>query len=111
MKNPCRNVFLAVCYIQKNKTNLNYLNEFAEFGGPIGPGNSNLKFSSKCFKVFRLHVISHDAFGFMKSNKNIGPGYVFILSKKPIFANSLFLGHITGIACWIVMKKRKNSDH
>ena len=33
---------------------------------------------------------------FLKSNYNVGPSYVYAISKKPIFANSIFLGHING---------------
>ena len=106
-----KNAFLAVCYSLNNEINLRYVNELAEFGGLIGPGNSNFDFFFKFFKVFRLHAIFHDAFGFMKSNYNVGPGYVYAISKKPIFANSMFLGHITGLAYWLVMKFCKSSDY
>ena len=47
----------------------------------------------------------------MKSNYNVGPGYVYAISKKPIFANSMFLGHITGLAYWLVMEFCKSSDY
>ena len=106
-----KNAFLAVCYSLNNEKNLRYFNDLAEFGGLIGPGNSTLDFFFKCFKVFRLHAIFRDAFGFMKSNYNVGPGYVYAISKKPIFANSMFLGHITDLAYWFVMKFCKSSDY
>ena len=108
---PRKNAFLAVCYSLNSEINLRYVNELAEFGGLIGRGNSNLDFFFKCFKVFRLHAIFHDAFGFMKSKYNVGPGYVYAILKKPIFANSMFLGLITGLAYWLVMKFCKSLDY
>ena len=80
-----------ICFNFNNEINLRCVNEAAEFGGLLGPGNSN-----NCFKVFRLHAIFHDAFGFLKSNFNVGPGFVYAISRKPIFANAMFLGHILG---------------
>ena len=106
-----KNAFLAVCYSIDKEVNLHFVNEMAEFGGLIGPGNSFLDRYFTYFKLFRLHAIFRDAFGFMKSNYNVGPGYVYALSEKPIFANSMFLGHITGLAYWFHMKVYKSSDY
>ena len=47
-----KNAFLAVCYSLNNEINLRYVNELAEFGGLIGPGNSNLDFFSNVSKYF-----------------------------------------------------------
>ena len=44
-----KNAFLAVCYTLNKEINLRYVNELAEFGGLIGPGNSNLDF----FQLFQ----------------------------------------------------------
>ena len=52
-----KNAFLAVCYSLKNEINLRYVNDFTEFGGLIGPGNSNLDF----FQMFQTKY-----FGFMQ---------------------------------------------
>ena len=50
-KNTLRkNAFLAVCYSLNNEINLRYVNEFAEFGGLIGPGNSKLDFFVQMFQ-------------------------------------------------------------
>ena len=105
----CKNAFLAVCYSMNNEINLQFVNKFAEFGGLIGPGESKLDHFFKCSKIFRLHAFFHDAFGFMRSTYNVCPGYVYALSEKPFFANSMLLGHITGLTYWIVLKLYKNS--
>ena len=44
-----KNAFSAVWDSLNNEINLRYVNEFGEFGGLIGPGNSNLDF----FQVFQ----------------------------------------------------------
>ena len=83
----------------------------AEFGGLLGPGNSILGKYFKHFKIFRLHAIFHDAFGFMKSNFDLGPGYVYALSHKPIFTNNMLLGHFTGLAYCLLMKIYKTTEY
>ena len=95
-----KNAFLAVCYCLNNEVDIEEINELVPFGGLIGPGNSGLDAWFKHFKIFRLHAIFHDAFGFMRSNFSIGPGYVYALTEKPIFANSMLLGHLTGLSYW-----------
>ena len=50
-----KNAFLAVCYSLNNEINLRYVNEFAEFGGLIGPGSSNLDFF---FQIFQSNSAS-----------------------------------------------------
>ena len=47
-----KNAFLAVCYSLNNEINLRYVNELIEFGGLIGPGNSNLDFFSNVSTYF-----------------------------------------------------------
>ena len=46
-----------------------------------------------------------------KSNYNVGPSCVLALSAKLIFANSMFLGHIFGLAYWFHMEVYKSSDY
>ena len=97
-------------YVTVNEAvNLHYVNEMADFEGPKGPGNSNLDQCFTYFKLFRLHAIFHDAFGFMESN-NVRPVCVYALSET-IFVNCVFLGHITGVADWFHMKVFKSSDY
>ena len=45
-----KNAFIAVCYRLNSERNLRYVNGFAEFGGLIGPGNSNLEFFVQMFQ-------------------------------------------------------------
>ena len=104
-----KNAFLAVCYCIDKNVNLCDINDMAEFGGLIpGPGNSIL---DKYFKIFRIHALFHDAFGFMKSNFDLGPDYVYALSHKPIFTNNMLLGHFTGLAYWLHMKIYKTTEY
>ena len=76
-----KNAFLAVCCCIDKVINLCEINDMVNFGGLKGPGNSILDKYLKHFKIFRLHAIFHDAFGFMKNNFDLGPGYVYAISK------------------------------
>ena len=106
-----KNAFLAARYSLNKDISLHEINELAIYGGLIGPGNSDLvKFSNR-FKLFRLHAIIHDAFGFMRSNYDVGPGYVYALSQKPIFDNSMLLGHLTGLVYWFLLKLFSNKAY
>ena len=107
----CKNAFSAVCYSLNNEINLRYVNDFAEFGGLIGPGNNSLDFFSNVSKYFGLMRFFMMLLVSKKSNYNGGPVYIYAIPKKPIFANSLFLRHITGLASWLVMKLWKSSDY
>ena len=106
-----KNAFLAVCYSLNKDISLHKINELAMYGGLIGPGNSGLDNFLNHFKLFRLHAIFHDAFVFMKSNYEVGPGYVYALSQKPIFVNSLLLGHSTGLAHCFLSKLFSNEEY
>jgi len=99
-----KNAFLAVCYCIDKEINLHDINDLVPYGGLIGPGDSRMDIWFKHSKLFRLHAIFHDAFGFMRSNFNVGPGYVYALTEKPIFINSMFLGHVTGLVYWLYLK-------
>ena len=56
------------------------------------------------FKLFRMHAVFHDAFGFMKSNFDLAPGYVYAVTEKPLFVNNMLLGHLSGLAYWLYLK-------
>ena len=60
------------------------------------------------FNFFRGHAAFHDAFGFMKTQYNLGPGYVYALGEKPIFNNCCLLGHVTGLSIWIYLTMSEN---
>ena len=92
-RNPkSKNAFLAVCYCLDKNVNPYDINDFAPHGGLIGPSKSYMDRSFKYFKLFRMHAVFHDAFGFM-SNFNLGPGYVYAVTEKPLFVNNMLLGH------------------
>ena len=62
------------CLYLDGTIDLYEVNSRAPFGGKIGAGDSILlKYFSK---VSRLHPIFHDAYGYIRSNKIVGPGYV-----------------------------------
>ena len=92
-----KNAFLAVCrYIDEN-VDLREVNLKAPFGGKIGPGDSKLDNYLKFSKVLRMHAIFHDAYGYMRSFEEIGPGYVYTLTKAVFpqqYASRTFLRNI-----------------
>ena len=51
-----------------------------------------------------MHAVFHDAFGFMKSNFDLGPGYVYAVTEKPLCVNNMLLGHLSGLAYWLYLK-------
>ena len=74
-RNPkSKNAFLAVCYCLDKKVNQHDINDFASYGGLIGPSKSYMDRCLNYFKLFRMHAVFHDTFGFMKSNFDLGPG-------------------------------------
>ena len=102
--NTTKNAFLAVCRYLDENVDLREINERAPSGGKIGPGDSNLDKYLKFSKIMRLHAIFHDAHGYMRSFENVGPGYVYTMSKSPYFHNNMLLGHFSGIAYWTFVK-------
>ena len=40
----------------------------------------------------------------MKSNFNLGPGYVSAVTEKPLFVNNMLLGHLSGLVYWLYLK-------
>ena len=58
LKNTRRkNAFLAVCYSINNEINLQFVNQFAELGGLIGPAESKLDPFFKCSKTMSASCI------------------------------------------------------
>ena len=96
-----KNFFLAACYRIESIVDSSYINDNCEFGGVIGIENSRLDRLFKRYKIFRLHACLHDAAGYMKSEHNLGPGYIYVLNSR---INSCFLGHITGLGFCIYLK-------
>lgn len=104
---PQHALFLVVCKILSPDINIETISKMAPHGGKIGIGDSYLNSLLKYSKVLRLHAGFHDAFGFMKSNFNIGPGYCYMVHWLP---NNCLLGHITGILYCLRMKLFANND-
>ena len=94
-----KNAFLAVCLFDVNSR--------ASFGGEIGAGDNLLHNYLKFSKILRMHAIFHDAYGYMRSNNNVGPGYVYTLTSEKYFKNSMLLGQFSGISFWRFMKFSK----
>ena len=100
-ENPTsKNAFLAVSKVFSSDKDLKVINSECQYGGLIGPGNSKLHTLLQNFKLFRVRAAFRDAFGFMKTQHNLGPGYVYVLDEKPIFKNCCRLCHVTGLSVW-----------
>ena len=99
-----KNAFLAVCRYLDENVDLRKVNALAQSGGKIGPGDSKLDDYLNFSKILRLHAIFHDAHGYMRSFENVGPGYVYTITKTQSFRNNMLLGHVSGIAYWTFVK-------
>ena len=99
-----KNAFLAVCYSLDKNVNLHDINDFAPYGGLISPSKSYMARCLNYFKLFRMHAVFHDAFGFMKCNFDLGRGYVYAITEKPLFVNNMLLEHLSGLAYWLYLK-------
>ena len=96
-----KNAFLAVCMFIDPNTDLQIINKLAPHGDLTGSGDSKLHGYLKNSKIFRTHAAFHDAYGFMKEQYDIGPGYVYMLSEIP---SHFLLEYLTGIIFWILFK-------
>ena len=107
-----KNAFLAVCrYIDEN-VDFREVNAKAPFGGKIGPGDSKLDNYLRFSKVLRLFAIFHDGHGYMRSFEEVGPGYVYTLTKAQSFHNNMLLRHFSGISYWlfVILFHREHFD-
>ena len=98
------NYFLSTCKHIHKRCDLNEIIFKCPHGGIIGIGNSRLDSLLSGSKLFRLHAILHDAHGFMKSEYDVGPGYVYTTA-FPV--NNCLLGHVTGLAFCLYVKHFK----
>ena len=96
-----KSAFLAVCMLIDPNSGLQIINRLVQHIGLIGPGDSQLHGYLKNSKILRTYAAFHDAYGFVKEQYEIGPGYVYMLSE--ISSHFLF-GHLTGIFFWILFK-------
>ena len=96
-----KNAFLAVCMFIDPNSDLQVINTLAPHGGLIGPGNSRLHEYLKHLKKLRVHAAFHDAYGLMKEEYGLGPGYRYMVSNFP---SHFLLEHLTGVLLWIIFK-------
>ena len=89
-----KNLFLNACFCWDSRLSLREMDQKLKFGGTVGYGDSYLEFLFRHFKVFRLHLILHDAAGAVRSQSGEGPGYCYMIGRGP---KSCLLGHVTGI--------------
>ena len=58
---------------------------------------------------FAYHSAVHDAFGYLKTNHNSGPGYCYL--NKGIFGDwSPFGGQVSGLEFWTEICERERPD-
>ena len=96
-----KNCFLAACKIWDRNVDLDEIDQKFPHGGRIRYGNSLLDFFLARSKIFRLHAISHDSAGAVKTTTDEGPGYCYMLPQLP---SSCLLGHITGLFFFLYIK-------
>ena len=89
-----KSAFLAVCMFIDPNSDIQVINKLAPHGGLIGPGNSRLHEYLKHLKILRTHAALHDAYGFMKEEYGLGPGYLYIVLNFP---SHFLFGHLTGV--------------
>ena len=97
----CKNHFLSACFCWDFRLSLREMDQKINFSGTVGYGVSYLEFSFRHFKVFRLHVILHDAAGAVQAHSGKGPGYCYMIGRGP---NSCLLGHVTELLFCLYVK-------
>ena len=96
-----KNLFLTACFCWDSRLSLREMDQKFEFDGLIGYGNSYLDSVFRYSKVFRLHAIVHDAAGAVRSHTGKGPGYCYMIGRRP---NSSLLGQVTGLLFLLYVK-------
>jgi hypothetical protein len=96
-------LFLTACLLLHPELEVEQFSQKYPHGGKIGIGNSWLNMIFKHCKVLRLHASFHDAFGVMKTEYNIGPGYCYADPWPEPSPNLCFMGHWTGVGFWLYM--------
>ena len=96
-----KNLFLSAGFCWVSGLSLRELDQNFKFGGLIGYGNSYLDSFFRYSKVFRLHAIVHDAAGAVRSHRNKGPGYCYMIGRG---LNSCLIGHVTGVLFCLYVK-------
>ena len=47
----------------------------------------------------------------MRSNFSYGPGYLYALTEKPLFASTMLLGHLPGLSYWCYQSVFHKIEH
>ena len=92
---------LSACFRWDSRLSLREMNQKVKFGRTIGYGDSYLEFLFRHFKLFRLHVILHEAAGAVRAHSGKGPGYWYMIGRGP---NSCLLCHVTGLLFCLFVK-------
>ena len=99
---PQHVLFLSVCKFIKPDICVEEVSQAYTYGGMVGYGNSIwMDATFGRMKIFRLHAAFHDAFGFMKSEFDEGPGYCYCIGGRYSVTNNFLLGHISGLLYWV----------
>ena len=96
-----KNLFLSACFSWNSGLSLREMDQNLKFDGLMGYGISYLDSLFRYSKVFRLHAISHDAAGAVRSHTGKGPGYCYMIGRGP---NCCLLGHVTGLLICLYVK-------
>jgi hypothetical protein len=97
-------LFITACLMLHPEMEVEQFVKKYPHGGKIGIGNSWLNVIFKRSKMLRLHAAFHDAFGVMRTEYNIGPGYCYAAEPRSFpRPNLCFVGHGSGIGFWIYL--------
>ena len=93
-KSVRKNLFPSACFCWHSGLSLREMDQKIKFGGPIGFWNSCLDSVFRYSKIFRLHVLLHDAARAVRTHSGKGPRYCYMIGRG---TNSSLLSHVTGI--------------
>ena len=96
-----KNLFLSAGFCWDSRLSISEMDQKIKFGGTIGYSDSKLEFLIGHFKVFRLHVILHDATGAVRAYCGKSLSYFYMIGRG---ANSCLLGQVTGLLCCFYVK-------
>ena len=78
-----KNLFLSAGFCWDSRLSSREMDQKLKFGGLIGNGNSYLDSVFRYSKVIRLHAILHDAAGAVRAHSGKGPGYCYMVGRRP----------------------------
>ena len=83
-KKVSENLFLSARFCWDFRLFSRKMDHIFTLGGNFGCGDSYLEFFFRQFKLFKLHVLLYDAAGAKKALSGKGPGYCYVIGRKPI---------------------------